>query len=279
MTLRENKPGLMTHKQRLYSHPTTEGVLEVWQDEKHRWLAFADGPPQSMMSLAASGQMLLATAKAMQAGLLFHPAPERVLLLGLGGGDMIRLLQQQAPTATIDAVEISDAIITIYEKYFVPPHTGHHEHTPLTIHHADANSDIKHLRATYPLIIIDIFNNDQLPNFMGNATFYQRYKSYLTDDGVIIFNLSAPDKDAILQQILLIRQQFHKHTLFVPVKHSHNLIMLAFKHPPNDKNDQWLQEAMAEAARQHMDLGCTFEELKALNISNGQQQLALFSNQ
>jgi len=168
---------------------------------------------------------------------------------------------------------------TIYEKYFVPPHTGHHEHTPLTIHHADANSDIKHLRATYPLIIIDIFNNDQLPNFMGNATFYQRYKSYLTDDGVIIFNLSAPDKDAILQQILLIRQQFHKHTLFVPVKHSHNLIMLAFKHPPNDKNDQWLQEAMAEAARQHMDLGCTFEALKALNISNGQQQLALFSNQ
>ena len=63
-------------------------------------------------------RMVFTYSKMIMAGLLFQPNPQRVLIIGLGGGTVPTALAQLFPDAQIRVVEIDPAVVQAAEDYF-----------------------------------------------------------------------------------------------------------------------------------------------------------------
>jgi spermidine synthase len=85
-----------------------------------RMLHFDFGATQSAMLLDAPQRLLLAYTREMMTFLLFNPDPQRILLLGLGGGSIAKYCYRHLPCAEITAVEISADVIALREMFSIP---------------------------------------------------------------------------------------------------------------------------------------------------------------
>src|SRR3569623_3741806 len=72
-----------------------DGPIEVVDDGVIRTLHFGNDVRQSSMALHAPVHLMLLYAQAMMSCLLFQPGPRRVLLIGLGGGSLARVLRRR----------------------------------------------------------------------------------------------------------------------------------------------------------------------------------------
>ena len=84
--------------------------------------------------------------------------PESVLLLGLGGGSVIKYLHRRYPQATVTAVEIDPVMIEIAKEHF-----GVGKIKNLTIINDDAVNFVKKTKEKYSLILNDCFQGFQTP--------------------------------------------------------------------------------------------------------------------
>lgn len=120
--------GTLIHCQR-----DAEGPIEVIEAHGVRSLHFGTEPRQSAMALATPDRLELSYLRAMLVGLVFVPDPRRILVLGLGGGSLVRFLLQHYPQAHIDAVESRAALVEVARTYFGLP-----EQPALRVRIADA---------------------------------------------------------------------------------------------------------------------------------------------
>ena len=65
---------------------------------------------QSCKDLAQPKRMVFSYAQMSMAALLFNPNPDRILIVGLGGGTLPMALRELTPDAVIDTVEILSLI-------------------------------------------------------------------------------------------------------------------------------------------------------------------------
>lgn len=112
--------------------------------------------------------------------------PQNILLLGLGGGTVVKMLQKKFPDTHITAVEIDPVMITIAKKYFkIKPSSK------LKIVQADAFKFVttNNLQPnSYNLILVDLFAGDSQPAQLHTHQFHKDLKKILSQYGQIIFN-------------------------------------------------------------------------------------------
>lgn len=84
--------------------------------------------------------------------------PESVLLLGLGGGSVVRYLRRRYPGARLTAVEIDPVMIEIAKKHF-----GIGKVQDLKIINQDAVAYIIKAKEKYSLILVDCYQGYQTP--------------------------------------------------------------------------------------------------------------------
>jgi spermidine synthase len=110
-----------------------------------------------------------------------------VLVLGLGGGDAISVLNEMDSSFRIEIVEIDPEIILIARKYFQiddDPYT--------TIVHSDAALYLRSLPGRlFELIIIDLYQGDKIPGFVTKIDFLTGIKSKLSTGSTAIFNYNS----------------------------------------------------------------------------------------
>jgi spermidine synthase len=134
---------------------------------------------------------------------LFAPMDiRRVLVLGLGGGAVVRTLQALLPGRHITAVEIDPIHIQVALKYFaVRPN----RHTKLI--EMDAITWLKHYRGeTFDFIIDDLFiEADGAPNraVSANQTWCNLLTKQLAPKGILTVNF---DSNKILRTSALVEQ-------------------------------------------------------------------------
>lgn len=107
-----------------------------------------------------------------------------ILILGLGGGDVVKQLRNNFKSrASITAVEIDPVIIEIALKEFdiIP-------NSKLEIVNNDANVFLKYTKERYNLIIVDLFNDVTIPDFVFQTEFIKSVYNVLDLNGSIIFN-------------------------------------------------------------------------------------------
>jgi len=109
---------------------------------------------------------------------------DNVLLLGVAGGSVIKTLVDEIKfKGKITGVEIDPAMIEVANTYFKL-----NEIPNLNIVIDDAFEFVLKTKETYDLIIIDVFQDTTMPNFLFEDFFINRVNFLLRKDGFILFN-------------------------------------------------------------------------------------------
>lgn len=109
---------------------------------------------------------------------------DSILVLGVAGGSVIKTLSQEIKfKGTITGVEIDPEIIAIANEYFKL-----NEIPNLKIVLEDAYEFVSKTDKTFDLIIIDIFQDTTMPDFLFEAPFINHSKELLNPKGFILFN-------------------------------------------------------------------------------------------
>lgn len=115
---------------------------------------------------------------------------EHVLVLGVAGGSVIKTLVDEIEyKGKITGVEIDPDMIQIANQYF-----NLNEIKQLEIIIDDAFEFVLKTKDRYDLIIIDIFEDTNMPNFLFEKFFSERVCFLLKDRGFILFNTMILDE-------------------------------------------------------------------------------------
>lgn len=109
---------------------------------------------------------------------------ESVLVLGVAGGSVIKTLVDEVKfKGKITGVEIDEEVVKLANSYFKL-----NEIPNLELVVEDAFEFILKTKESYDLIIIDIFQDTKMPNFLFEEYFINNINSKLKANGFILFN-------------------------------------------------------------------------------------------
>ena len=215
------------------------GRTEGWRKRKHRSrrptvtqdgeliaLLFDAAGVQSCMFIHDPYALALGYTRTMMGFLLFQPNPQRISIIGLGGGSLAKYCYNYLPDTAITAVEINPEVIALRSQFHVPPDDKRFE--VICMDGARyVNAPEHHLS----VLLVDGFSADGLPPQLCNRAFYVACHRQLADNGVLVANLMSSDAGFRLC-VRLIRSVFDDAVILVPAEDSpDNVIVFAWKGP------------------------------------------------
>jgi spermidine synthase len=194
-------------------------------------LSFTSTLIQSCMRVDDPDELVLDYTRTMMGALLFEPAPKAILMIGLGGGSMLKYLHKHLPDADLTTVEISDAVIALRDDFHLPPDSARSR-----IVCADGFDFVRHAPRRYDLILIDAFDGQGIPAPLCTPAFYRQVRSALTPGGMMVANVQAETTQArqIRQRI---GKVFDMQSISIESDEGGNDIVMAF-------NDRTLADAL-----------------------------------
>lgn len=106
------------------------------------------------------------------------------LILGVAGGSVIQTLKDEFEfNGQITGVELDKKTIEIANDYF-----GLNKFTDVEIINDDAQNFVAKTEAKYDLIVIDIFQDNIMPDFLFEKPFISNLHHILDNNGNILFN-------------------------------------------------------------------------------------------
>ncbi|OHT44061.1 spermidine synthase [Flavobacterium tructae] len=115
---------------------------------------------------------------------------DHILLLGVAGGSVVKTLVDEIQyKGRITGVEIDPEMIKIANEYF-----NLNEIKQLEVVIDDAFEFVLKTKNKYNLIIIDIFEDIKMPNFLFERFFSERICSLLQNHGFVLFNTMILDE-------------------------------------------------------------------------------------
>jgi spermidine synthase len=168
------------------------GVPMVRTHGNRRTLEFAPDDIQSEMLLSRPDALVLAYTRAMMCFALFVPRPRHILMVGLGGGSLVKFCHRHFPDCRITVIELRADVIALRAQFQVPP-----DDERLSVIHADAAAWLAAQAASgrveADVIIVDGFDRAGLPAGLANAGFYHDCRALLLDGGVLVANVFTYD--------------------------------------------------------------------------------------
>lgn len=167
----------------------------VSEDARGRSLQFGDDVVQSRHDPQEPARLLLPYTRRMAGALLWHPAPRTVLMIGLGGGSLVRFLREVSPASVLAVAEINPQVVALRGPFDLPPDDG--RWAVLTVDGARllqgwaaAGAPPAALRPQ--VLLVDGFDADGLAAPLTTAAFFTAAAGVLARDGWLVMNLWAP---------------------------------------------------------------------------------------
>lgn len=146
-----------------------------------------------------------------------------ILILGLGGGNVIELLRKKYRYyGKITAVEIDPVIIEIAVNHF-----NIKDHKPLELICEDALEYVKGISGNFGLIVTDVFVDREVPLQCYAANFWENISRLLNTSGAVIFNAGINSTGEIETNQLL--KEMRPQIDFKKVKVGTNILLLGTK--------------------------------------------------
>ena len=153
--------------------------------------------------------------------------PETVLILGLGLGSVIQIVEKKSKKPLrITAVEIDEHVLYLVNKY-----SSSKFKSPVEYICADAYSFIIQNKRKFDLILFDIFIDDDIPSQFQTLSFARKLSQSLTDSGIMLYNRIAMEPDQIMASMEYFDQVYSRvfpSAVILEVKT--NWILLSNKH-------------------------------------------------
>ncbi len=226
-----------------------------------RSLYFMSRLIQSRMDLSDPIRLVLPYSRHMMASLIFlqNKDTPRVLMIGLGGGSLVRFILHHLPGCRLDVVEVDDGMEVLTRSFFgLPDHPG------LKIHVADGAIFLQTMTGVhYDLILVDAFDHQGMARTVYARQFFMAAKKWLIPTGIIAINLTKSDSMVYNSSVKILKTLFPVGFLRLPVRGSRNEIFLCF--PETAPRTDWTQaEKQAKTWEQEtaMEFGQFLQDMR-----------------
>lgn len=178
---------------------------------------------QSVMRKDNPEHLVLGYTRTIMGFLFFQPEPERIVMIGLGGGSLAKYCAKHLPDAHFTAVEINAQVIALREKFRIPA-----DNEKFAVVHANGADYVANRSEKVDVLLVDGFDEDGHPGKLCSAGFYDNCYAKLRDGGVMTVNLLASDLK-FGTYISRIRDSFEDKVVVVDAEEHGNKIAFAYK--------------------------------------------------
>lgn len=196
----------------------------ILEDNRTRRLYFTLRHIQSAMTLKDPDRLDLAYTRKMMAFLLFHPNPQRILIVGLGGGSLAKFCHRHLPRARVVAIEIDSTVIAMSSQFGVTPDER------LAIIQADAADYLPTAQADTDVMLLDGFDRDGIAPSLSDPAFFDAARRRLRPHGMLVANLAGAENNW-RPHLTMLRDEFDDRVVLVRVAGDDNHIAFAFTDP------------------------------------------------
>jgi len=192
---------------------------------------------QSSMRIAAPNDLELAYTRSMMGFLLFNDTPERVLMIGLGGGSLAKFIYHRLPQASTTVVEINRNVVAIARQHFEVPA----DCTRFTVVIGDGAEYMSRDSGSVDVVVVDGYDAVSHVAELSSEPFYSACRRRLSPGGVLVVNLWGSDRrfDDILRRM---ETAFPAGTVCLPAEKPGNIIVFAFRDFPGPRTWNELQQ-------------------------------------
>lgn len=217
----------------------------VLDDGQLRYLYFNTRLMQSAMRFKTPDSLDLRYTQKMMAFLLFHGRPKRLVLLGLGGGSLIKFCYRRLPGTHLTAVELSPHVLAYRDLFLVPP-----DDERLSILQGDGAAYVEGAEKGIDVLLVDTFDKEGFAPELANREFFQNAWDKLTGNGVLVVNLAGePGTYAgLVSEVMTV---FDDQVIVVSVPEDGNHILYAFKARNFDPRWRTLHNLAKELKARH----------------------------
>jgi spermidine synthase len=194
------------------------------EEFEYRSMCFAlDGCTQSEMRIDDPYALVSEYTRKMMGFLAFQPRPKRILIIGLGGGSLVKYCHRYLPRTRITAVEIDSDVLMLRSQFLVPP-----DDDRLTVIQADGADHVARMAdrgERTNAILVDAYDHTGIANSVVKRSFIENTKQILGANGVFVMNLVAESADAH-RHVKTVQQVFGD-TVVVAMQRGGNLVIFA----------------------------------------------------
>jgi spermidine synthase len=182
--------------------------------------------------------------------------PQKILVVGLGGGTVTRALRRLYPDAEITNVEFDPVIVAMARQYF-----GYAEDDRMKLAVEDARRWLRGTKERFDVIVLDAYHGGYIPFHLTTREFLELVRDRLAPGGAVCAN-------TWINQKLAERESATYHAVFGSFHHylgklSTNRIIVAAPGGVPSRGEVRARLAALESARkpEGLDLTGMFEEL------------------
>jgi spermidine synthase len=176
-------------------HRHLPGKVAVYEfDSPHHRLAVSDNAgvrllkfernQQSSMRIDDPYETDIEYVGYLHLALAIAPRATRALVIGLGGGSVVKRMWRDYPWMHVDAVEIDAEVVRIADEFFELP-----DDERIRVFVDDGRTFVATCTETYDVVIIDAFDDDHVPRPLLTEEFMRECRDLLTEGGVIAYNV------------------------------------------------------------------------------------------
>lgn len=166
-----------------YSHTSEHHRIHVADNNGVRTLRF-ERNQQSSMRLDDPFATDIEYVAYLHLTLAVVPDPTRALVIGLGGGTLVKQMWRDHPRLRIDAVEIDAEVVAVARELFALP-----EDPRIAVHVGDGRAFLEASDDTYDIIVIDAYDDDHIPRRLTTEEFMRCAFAHLSPGGVVAYNI------------------------------------------------------------------------------------------
>ncbi|MHB8925846.1 MAG: spermidine synthase [Coriobacteriia bacterium] len=116
--------------------------------------------------------------------LAIQPQATRTLVIGLGGGSVVKRMWRDYPQMRVDTVEIDPDVVDVARHFFELP-----DDPRIRVFVGDGRRLVEDSAETYDIIVVDAFDDDRIPRPLTTEQFMRAARERMSEDGVIAYNV------------------------------------------------------------------------------------------
>ena len=238
----------------LYDKPSKYNNIIVTEDSDGlRVLRFERGGARQSIAKPGEPQYLgFAYTKVAFVGLALTEDPQRMLIVGVGGGTMPMFLRHYYPKAVIDAVDIDPDVVHVAKEYF-----GLREDERLKAHVGDGRAFVEKTRAPYDIVFLDAFGTRNVPPHLTTVEFMRAVRRAVKPGGVVVWNIWGRAANPLYDSMVRTYQEVFEEIYLLDVPGTTNKILFGLprKHAIDRAELSQLARKVGAERRLRFDLG------------------------
>ena len=238
---------------------TNRPALVVSEERGVRHLHVGGEAIQSAMRLEDPYALELDYTRCMMAFLLFHPAPRRALMIGLGGGSLAKFFHQRLPGMRTRVVEYDERVIAAARSLFHVPA----DDARLKVEHGDGVAALA--PESCDLLVVDGFEDESASPALVQQAFFDAAARALETPGAFVMNFMDDDRE-LDRHLRRVERAFGGAVLAFKALRDPNIVVIALKGAPGEMAWRELRERATSLERKYgLPFTRMVERLRAMN--------------